>query len=68
MRETLPVYETIGCPQSLIANTKNQKLNPSTVVPEYTANETYNGSKTERDTTVKFLVKNALNEKGMLKL
>ena len=65
VRETLLV---IDCPPSLIANAKDQKLDPSTVVPEHTANETHNGSKTERDTTVKFIVKNALYEKGMLKL
>ena len=43
-KETLPVYETIDCPQSLIANVKDQKLNLSTVVPisKHAANGTHN--------------------------
>ena len=65
MKETSPVYETVDCPQSLIANVNDQKLNLSTAVP---MNETHNGSNTEKDTTVKLSVKNALYEKGKLKL
>ena len=62
------MYETIDCPQSLISKIKDQKLNLSTAVPKHATNETHNGSNTEKDTTVKLSVKNALYEKGMLKL
>ena len=61
--ETIPECEMIDYPQSLTANTKDQKDN-SIVVHKHAANETHNGSKSERDTTLKILVKNALYERG----
>ena len=62
-KETIPECELTEYPQSLTANTKDQKHN-SIVVHKHAANETHNGSKSERDTTVKILVKNALYERG----
>lgn len=55
------------CPQSLAANTKDQKLNPTTTVDTqcHAVNENHNGSnlKTEWDTTVKPPVTDVLCKK-----
>ena len=51
----------IDYPWCLTANTKDQKHNSIVI---HVANETHYGSESERDTTVKILVKNVLYERG----